>query len=147
MRFRGDIYISGGSTTANAPVNTVYRTRIDSLGALTAWTAPPNLPSARTFHGVVQFGGYLYTVGGETTALTPNDSSVTSGTKISEVAYAKIDLRTGNLAMTGWVVNASSLSKATSKHTVVAAGGSLSTTAGLYNGAATGARTIASAAH
>jgi hypothetical protein len=86
----------------------------------------------------VQFGGYLYTVGGESTALTPNDSSVTSGTKLSEVAYAKIDLRTGNLTASGWAVNSSSLSKATSKHTVVAAGGSLLTTAGLYNGATTG---------
>jgi hypothetical protein len=136
--FRGDLYIVGGSTTANAPVNTVYRARVDSLGALTAWIAQPNLPSARSYHGVVQFGGYLYTVGGESTALTPNDSSVTSGTKLSEVAYAKIDLRTGNLTASGWAVNSSSLSKATSKHTVVAAGGSLLTTAGLYNGATTG---------
>lgn len=136
--FRGDIYVVGGSTTANAPVNTVFRARIDSLGAIGDWIAQANLPSARSYHGLVQVGGYLYTVGGETTALTPNDSSVVSGTKLSEVAYAKIDLRTGNLATTGWVVNAASLSKATSKHTVVAAGGSLLSTAGLYNGAATG---------
>lgn len=136
--FRGDVHIVGGSTTGNAPLNTVYRARIDSLGALSAWTAQANLPSARSYHGVVQFGGYLYSVAGETSALTPNDSSVASNAKISEVAFAKIDLRTGNLASTSWTVNQSSMSKATSKHTVVAAGGSLLASAGLYNGATTG---------
>lgn len=136
--FRGDIYVVGGSTTGNVPVNTVYRARVDSLGALSTWQTQAALPSKRSYHGVVQFGGYLYTVGGDSLTVSPNDSSVTSGAKLSQVAYAKIDLRSANLTTAGWTVNASSTSKAVAKHTVVAAGGNLLVTAGLYNGAATG---------
>lgn len=136
--FRGDIYVVGGSTTGNAPVNTVYRARVDSLGALSTWQTEATLPARRSYHGVIQFGGYLYTVGGDSSTVTPNDSSVTSGSKLSQVAYAKIDLRSADITTAGWTVNASSTSKAVAKHTVVAAGGSLLVTAGLYNGASTG---------
>lgn len=136
--FRGDVYLVGGSTTGNVPVNTVYRARVDSLGNLGTLEAQAALPSNRSYHGVVQFGGYLYTVGGDSGTVTPNDSSVTGGAKMSQVAYAKIDLRSANITTQGWVVNASSTSKAVAKHTVVAAGGNLLVTGGLYNGAATG---------
>lgn len=136
--FRGDLYIAGGSTTGNAPSNAVYRARIDSLGVLGSWQAQPSLPSKRSYSALLQFGGALYTVGGDSSAATPNDSSVTGGMRMSELDYAKINLRTGDLAVAGWTLNGSSLSKATSKHTAVAAGGSILVTAGLYNGATTG---------
>lgn len=136
--FRGDIYLVGGATSGNVPVNAVYRARLDSLGAIGAWESQPALPAARSHAGVVQFGGFLYVIGGETGTTTPNDSSVTSSTKTAEVVYARIDLRTGNLVGPAWTVNPSALGKATAKHTAVAAGGSVLVTAGLYNGATTG---------
>jgi hypothetical protein len=137
--FRGDIYIAGGSTTGNAPVATVYRARIDSLGALGTWQTLSPLPSTRSYHGLSQFGGYLYVFGGESATMSPNDgSTASSSTRMSEVAYAKLDLRTGAIGTTGWVVNSSSLSKGVGKHTAVVAGGSVLVTGGLYNGASTG---------
>ena len=137
--FRGEIYVAGGSTTGNAPVATVYRSRLDSLGALGPWQTMTALPSARTYHGLAQFGGYLYVFGGESAALPPNDASAaSSGTRMSEVAYAKLDLRTGAINSAGWTVNGSSLTKAVGKHTAVVAGGNVLITGGLYNGASTG---------
>jgi hypothetical protein len=137
--FRGEIYVAGGSTTGNAPVATVYRSRLDSLGALGPWQTMTALPSARAYHGFAQFGGYLYVFGGESAAVAPNDASIaTSATRLNEVAYAKLDLRTGAITPAGWVVNSSSLTKAVGKHTSVVAGGNVLVTGGLYNGASTG---------
>jgi hypothetical protein len=137
--FRGEIYIAGGSTTANSPVATVYRARLDSLGALGPWQSMAALPSARTYHSLAQFGGALYVFGGETSALPPNDANAaSSATRLNEVAYAKLDLRTGAINAAGWVVNSAGLTKAVGKHTAVAAGGNVLVTAGLYNGASTG---------
>lgn len=137
--FRGDIYIAGGAGTGNAPVSTVFRSRIDSTGALGAWQTEPALPFARAYEGFGQFGGYLYVFGGDSAAVTPNDSSYTNnGSKLNQVAYARINLRTGDLADSSWTVNGSGLTKATSKHTAVIAGGNVLVTGGLYNGAGTG---------
>ena len=137
--FRGEIYVAGGSTTGNAPVANVYRARLDSLGAIGPWQTLAGLPTARSYHGLTQFGGFLYVFGGESAALPPNDgSAASSGTRLNEVAYAKLDLRTGAINAAGWVVNSASLSKAVGKHTAVVAGGNVLVTGGLYNGAATG---------
>src|SRR5574342_247699 len=72
--FRGDLYIAGGSSGGNAPVASVYRARIDSTGALGAWTAEASLPFGRSYDGLGQFGGYLYAFGGDSAVVTPNDS-------------------------------------------------------------------------
>lgn len=137
--FRGDIYVAGGSTTGNTPVATVYRARIDSLGAIGTWQTLAPLPSARTYHGLAQFGGYLYAFGGESAALAPNDANAaSSATRMNQVAYARLDLRTGDITTAGWTVNSSSLTKAVGKHTAVVAGGNVLVTGGLYNGASTG---------
>jgi hypothetical protein len=53
----------------------------------------PALPSARAHHGFGQLGGYLYAFGGDSAAVTPNDSGYTNNaTKLSQIAYAKINL-------------------------------------------------------
>ena len=76
-------------------------------------------------------------MGGDTAAVDPNNANyVTNGTKLSEVLYSKINLRTG--AIGSWTVNASSMSKARSKHSSLVAGGSLFVSAGLYAAAGTG---------
>jgi hypothetical protein len=137
--FRGAIYIAGGATTDNAPVSSVYRARPDTTGELSAWDQLPALPSARAHHDLVTFGGFLYSVGGESAAVTPDDGTFLGiDTKLSEVAYVGINLRTGDLADTTWTLNANELSKNRSKHSAVVAGGNIFVTSGLYNGANTG---------
>lgn len=135
--FQGDLYVFGGSTTGNAPVATVYRSRIEAAGTLGAWQSQAALPFARSYFGYGTFGGYLYTFGGDSGTVAPNHGSLTTST-IADVAYARIDLRTRDLTTAGWTTNASTLTKATSKQTAVVAGGNVLLTAGLYNGASTG---------
>ncbi len=135
--FRSAIYVAGGATTGNAPVATVYRARIDTLGALGSWETMPALPSARAYHGFTTFGGYLYAVGGEAGTVNPDDGNYTSNTtKLGEILYSKIDLRTGGLG--SWTLNANALQKQRSKHSALVAGGSIFVSAGLYAAAGTG---------
>ncbi len=133
----GDLYIWGGATTANAPVATVYRTTIDSLGNLGTWQSLTPLPFKRAYFGAGAFGQYLYAFGGDSGTVTPNDSSL-SGSAIDDVIYAQLDLRTRAITAAGWVLNGTKLKKAVSKHRTVVAGGNVLVTAGLYNGASTG---------
>lgn len=133
--FRGSIYVAGGATTGNVPVAKVYRSQIDTEGRLGAWEELASLPSARAYHGFVSFGGYLYSVGGETGTVTPD--SKTSASPLSEILMAKINLRTGAINTDGWQVT-TALGKARSKHTTLVAGGTLYVTCGLYSAASTG---------
>ncbi|HXF96064.1 MAG TPA: kelch repeat-containing protein, partial [Gemmatimonadales bacterium] len=137
--FRGEIYIGGGSGSGNVPVASVYRARIDTLGNLESWRALAPLPGPRSYHGWVTFGGYLYAFGGDTSAVTPNDSNFTDNTKkLKQIVYNRISLRTGELVSATWTLNAAELIKEVSKHTAVIAGGSVLISGGLYAGAATG---------
>ena len=135
--FRSAIYVAGGATTGNAPVTTVYRAKIDTLGQLSAWDSLTSLPSPVAYQGFNQFGGYLYSVGGDTAAVDPNDGNYTqNGTKLSEVLYSKIDLRTGGIG--AWTVNGSAMTKSRTKHSSLVAGGALFESSGLYSAAGTG---------
>ena len=136
--FLGNLYIWGGATTNNAPVATVYRSTIDATGAFGAWKTETALPAARAYFGYGSFGGYLYSFGGNTGTVAPNDGSVTSSTMTAEILYAQIDLRSRDVMTSGWTVNPSPLSKARMKHTAVVAGGNVLITGGLYAGASTG---------
>lgn len=136
--FRSTIYIAGGATTDDEPVAAAYRAAIDTLGNIGAWEALPDLPEARSYHDFVGFGGFLYAVGGETAAMPVDDANFTQNqTKLSSVAHARINLRTGLLS-DGWVVSGSSMQKSRSKHVALAAGGSLFVSSGLYAAAGTG---------
>jgi len=137
--FRSAIYIAGGASTDNVPEGSIYRARIDSLGQLSDWETLSALPSAFAYHGFTIFGGYLHAFGGETAAVSPDDGNFTvNGTKLDQIVYMKINLRTGDLATATWTTNEATLVKAVSKHTAVVAGGNVLITAGLYNGAGTG---------
>ena len=135
--FHGDLYLVGGATTGNAAVATVYRSRISASGQLGAWQVQPALPYRRAHFGFGSYGGFLYSFGGDSGAVAPH-SGTQSSTMVSDVAYARIDFRTGDLTAAGWVTAATKLSKDRSKHTAVTAGGSVLVTAGLYNGATSG---------
>jgi len=135
--FRSHIYVAGGATDADAPVAHVYRAEIDTLGELGAWVELESLPSARASQGFQTFGGVLYAIGGDGDAVAPNDGSTTKSGRLDEIAYAKINLRTGDL-MGSWTVNAASLGKVRSKHSALAAGGNVFVSAGLYAAAQQG---------
>ena len=133
--FRGAIYVVGGATTDNAPVASVYRARPDDQGELSAWVPMTSLPSSRAYHDVRTFGGFLYSVGGETAAVDPNDANfVTNDSKLDEVVYVPINLRNGDIDALAWTLNANGLSKTRSKHSMLVAGGNIFVSSGLYSG-------------
>jgi hypothetical protein len=139
VMFRGEIYVAGGSGAGNVPVATVYRARVDTLGGLGAWQTLASLPAPLSHHGFVTFGGYLYTFGGDSSAVAPNDANFTDNTKkVKQIWYNRINLRTGDLVNATWTVNANELIKEVSKHSTVVAGGAVLVSGGLYSGASTG---------
>jgi len=135
--FHGDLYVVGGATVGNVAVATVYRSRISASGGLSAWQTQPALPFRRAHFGFGSFGGYLYAFGGDSGVVAPNNGSQSS-TAVADVAYARIDLLSGNLTAAGWTTAVTKLNKDRTKHTAVAAGGNVLITAGLYNGATSG---------
>ena len=135
--FNGSVYVVGGSGSGNAPVATVYRSAVQSDGTLGAWQSLASLPFARSYFGFGINGTFLYALGGDSGAVTPNDSTLKTSA-ISDVVYAAIDVHTGNLTASGWTTNANKLKKAVNKHTTVTAVGNVLVTAGLYTGATTG---------
>ena len=136
--FRSTIYLAGGAETDDSPVSSVYRAAIDSLGHIGQWEELPSLPEARAYHHLVSFGGFLYAVGGDTDAVSIDEAGFHQNqTKLSTVAHARINLRSGLLPL-GWVVSGSAMQKARSKHQALAAGGSLFVSSGLYAAAGNG---------
>ncbi len=137
--FRSSIYVVGGAPTDDVPVSTVYRAQIDTLGTLGAWEelTTTALPSARAYHATQTFGGYIYAVGGDTATVTIADANFTNNaTKLADVVYSKIDLRSGDLG--AWTLNGSQMQKSRNKHSALVAGGNVFVSAGLYAGGGNG---------
>lgn len=130
--FRGFLYLAGGADTANAASTKTYRAQINADGSLGAWEEMAALPNASSHSSLVNFGPYLYVIGGETGTVTPVSATL-SGSETSAVHLARINLRTGALNTTGWSA-VSTLSKARSKHSAVFAGGALFVSSGVYSG-------------
>ena len=135
--FHGDLYVVGGASNGNVPVTAVYRSRIGSAGELGAWQTQPALPFRRAHFGFGVYGDYLYAIGGDSGVVAPN-SGVQSNSALSDVVYARITPQTGNLTAAGWS-GTTHLNKERAKLSAALAGGSLLVTAGLYNGATSGA--------
>jgi hypothetical protein len=128
--YRGYLYVVGGATAENAPVANGYRARVHAGGSLGAWEPLPSLPTATAHHGFVNFGPYLYVVGGDTSAVAPALSG-TSGTETAAGYLARIDMRDGTVP--GWTA-VSTPAKARGKHGLMSAGGSVVVTSGMYSG-------------
>lgn len=133
--FRSWLYVAGGATTGDAPVADVYRARINEDGSLGSWEVQTSLPYARAYAPLVQFAGVLYVLGGDTAAVAPGDGTLTT-TRVAQIHYARLDLRTGVLKGSSWTLNPSALIKQAAKHSAVVAGGWVLASGGLYNGAA-----------
>ncbi len=128
--FRNTIYVVGGATSDNTPVASVYMANINDNGQLDEWQTLPSLPVAVAYHELVSFGGYLYSVGGETGIANPDaDSQVEA---IDKVYYSRINLRTGEIDE--WLLNPNTLQKTRSKHTALVLGGNMFVSSGLYSG-------------
>jgi hypothetical protein len=112
----------------------MYRAKVNPDGSLAPWESLPALSAPHAYFSLVNFGPYLYTVGGETGTSTPTRATQTGG-ETSQAQIARINLRTGLLTTAGWSA-VSSQSKARSKHSTVFAGGALFTTSGIYAGQA-----------
>ncbi len=134
--FRSWLYVAGGAGPGNVPSDAVYRARIQEDGSLGPWETQPALPSAVAYAPLAQSAGVLYVLGGETGTVAPGDATL-SATRTSDISYAALDLRTGEVPSGAWAANPSSLIKNRSSHTAVVAGGWVLVSGGLYNGAAT----------
>ena len=131
--FRGFVYVMGGASGANAPSASAWRAAVNPDGTLGTWQSIASLPSGASYQGLVNFGPYLYAVGGDGNSTSPSQGT-TSGGEMSSTLLARVNLRTGDLA-TPWAPLAS-MSKGRSKHNTVVGGGYLFTTSGVYAGQA-----------
>ena len=129
--FRGFVYVVGGSDGLNAPTSTAIRAAVNPDGTLGAWQPISALPVGVAFQGLVNFGPYLYAVGGDANTVAPMQGT-TSGGEMSSAYLARVNLRTGDLS--GAWSPLASMSKGRSKHNTVVGGGYLFTTSGVYAG-------------
>ena len=129
--FRGFLYLTGGSSGTAAPTAAGLRAAVNPDGTLGPWQPMTALPNGSAFHALLNFGPYLYAVGGDVGSVTTSQST-TSGGEASATYMARVNLRTGDLA-TAWTP-LSSMSKGRSKHNTVVGGGYLFTTSGVYSG-------------
>jgi hypothetical protein len=128
--FRSAIYVAGGASAGNNPVSSVYKARIKEDGELEDWESLPGLPAGIACHGFVSFGGFLYTVGGETGTVEPDAGKQNAGT--TQIFYSRINLRTGEIGE--WLENPNSIGKERSKHSTLVLGGNIFISSGLYSG-------------
>ncbi len=81
VAYNNKLYLLGGQTSAtSAGVTTSEYASINPDGTLGSWTSTTALPSARWGHSVLQYNGYMYLVGGNS-----------SGTLQNSVQYIKIN--------------------------------------------------------
>jgi hypothetical protein len=132
--FRGYLYLVGGADSANAPSAAAYRAPVAADGSLGAWQTLPSLPKHTDYYTLLNFGPYLYAIGGDT-GVVAETQATTSGTEVPNAYLARINLRDGTLGTAGWTA-ITSLSKGRSKHSTLAAGGYLFATSGVYSGQA-----------
>lgn len=132
--FRGYLYVAGGQNDAGEALAATYRARVHADGSLDPWEELASMPRASAFGSLVNFGPYIYSVGGETVGV-PAVQATTTGTEASSVYLARINLRTGELRTEGWVETAA-MSKGRSKHSTAVGGGAIFTTSGVYSGQA-----------
>jgi hypothetical protein len=130
--FRGFLYVAGGASNTNQPTASAYRAEVHADGTLGSWQSVGSLPNPTAYHSMVSFGPYVYVVGGDNGTVAPAVNTM-SGTETNLAYVGRIDMRTG--ALPSWTA-VNSMGKARSKGAVIAAGGALLATSGLYSGQA-----------
>ena len=136
--FRGHLYVAGGNDGTDTPTATVYSAPINSDGTLGTWsTTLPSLQAPVAHHQLVTTGGVLYVLGGTSTAVVDPISATQSSGSVSDVYYNSIN-PDGTLAGTSWTANPGKMIKQVEKNTVVAIGGNVLASGGLYSSASSG---------
>jgi hypothetical protein len=130
--FRGFLYVAGGASGTHQPTASAYRAEVRPDGSLGGWQSVASLPTATAYHSMVSFGPYVYVIGGDNGVVAPTLNTMT-GSETNAAYVGRIDMRNGSLP--SWAP-AASMGKARSKGAVVAAGGALLATSGLYSGQA-----------
>jgi hypothetical protein len=133
VMFRGFIYLTGGATPQDSSVGNVYRARVGGQGELGQWEPIASLPTPLAYHSLVNFGPYIFAVGGETSWAPPVRSTMTN-TETAKTWLVRLNMRNGSFA--GAWAETSAMAKARSKHGTIFGGGSLFVTSGLYSGQA-----------
>ncbi|HUG40232.1 MAG TPA: hypothetical protein VMM12_07100 [Longimicrobiales bacterium] len=133
--FRGFLYVAGGTGTDSAAVAKVYRAPVAADGSLGAWEdLAAALPVATSHHSFLNFGPFLYVVGGDSATAAAPELATNTGGELANVYRTRVNLRTGGLSeawdSTTW------MGKGRSKHSTVFAGGDLFATSGVYSGQA-----------
>lgn len=130
--YRGYLYVVGGSNAAGAPQALGYRASVDEDGTLGTWEQLPALPAGVTHHAMVNFGPYVYVIGGDVASVDAA-LSTPSGQETATAYVGRIDMQDGTIA--AWTP-VTSLGKARAKHGLVTAGGTVVATSGMYSGQA-----------
>jgi hypothetical protein len=132
--FRGFLYVAGGAGPGGEARNRVYRGAVQPDGLIASWDVLTPLPVASAFHSFVNFGPFLYVMGGDSSSVDPVRATQ-SGGEVSDTWVARINMRNGDLTASGWSA-ANTPPKQRSKHSMVFAGGYLFVTSGIYPGQA-----------
>ncbi len=80
--YNGYIYVAGGDNHTT-PYSTVAYAKLNANGSTEAWSTTGTLSTAVTFNNSIEANGYLYVLGGSTSAASTNTQSI--------VQYAKIN--------------------------------------------------------
>jgi hypothetical protein len=132
VMFRGYVYLVGGQNSAGVALTSSYRARIFGDGSLSPWETLASLPRASAFGALVNFGPYIYSVGGDAVGV-PAIRSTGTGNESSDVYLVRLNLRTGGFQSEGWI-KTEGMAKGRSKHNTAVGGGALFTTSGIYSG-------------
>jgi hypothetical protein len=130
--FRGYLYLVGGQDTAGVALASSYRARIFGDGSLGPWETLASLPRPSAFGALVNFGPYIYSVGGDAVGV-PALQSTTTGNESADVYLVRLNLRTGGFQSAGWI-QTEAMAKGRSKHSAAVGGGAVFTTSGSYVG-------------
>lgn len=133
--FRGFLYVTGGQDANGVATAATWRAPVNEDGSVGAWEELESVGTPRAFHSFVNFGPFLYVVGGDSTTALPAVQATLSGGELAQVMMARVNLRNGDLATGGWSATAA-MNKGRSKHSTLFAGGSLFATSGVYTGQA-----------
>ena len=69
--FRGYMYVTGGADGQNAPTSTALRAAVNADGTLGAWQPIAALPGGAAYQSLINFGPYLYAIGGDGSTVAP----------------------------------------------------------------------------
>ncbi|HUG39268.1 MAG TPA: IPT/TIG domain-containing protein [Longimicrobiales bacterium] len=132
--FRGYIYLVGGQDSAGVALATSYRARVFGDGSMGPWETLPDVPRASAFGSLVNFGPYIYSIGGDSVGV-PAVQSTETAAESPNVYLVRLNLRTGGFQSDGWILT-EAMAKGRSKLSAAVGGGAAFVTSGVYAGQA-----------